>query len=275
MTDDRYQPDHGAERRPRASHTRRLRVPSIDVPELRDATGYLLDDRPVRLSGVDVADLRAALAGERPLGFPDVALWNEFQAELATALAESGLDDVAARLGGSSRSFFSSPYTRTHFPKTLADVRTQQNRAPHVAVMPAAERDAHWQAARRTYIEAGFLQRRDKPGKHFWDSRYALGIDPAPCDYDIEIASDKLDAHMRGAAARLRASRLGQVDDLHVSSSTQWRADAVLAEFPRLAAFCERWSARLGRGVDLECFDGSERLRFAARPDWWRLAGIE
>ena len=132
-----------------------------------------------------------------------------------------------------------------------------------------------WEAARQTYLDAGFMQRRAKPGKHFWESRYRLGIDPAPCDYDIEVASDILDARMRAAAARLRAERLGSVDNLHVGGSTQWRADAVHAEFPVLADFCERWSLRLGRGVALECFDGAERLRFAARPDWWRLRDID
>ena len=252
------------------SHLRR-----VAIPDIRDVSGFQLDDRCLRMSGVSLADLRAAVAGHKPIGFPSRRVWREFQDDLAGAFAEAGLTDVSARLGGSSRSFFSSPWARRPFPQDLGQLRAQITAAKHHAGWSVEDLEREFAEAAERYRAAGFLQPGPKPTKHFWDSRYLLKIDAAPCDYDIEVASDAIDARMRRAAAEWRAANLGQPETFHVDGSCQWEQEAVLAQFPALARFKERWTERLGRTVDFECFDGNERLRFAQRQDWWVLRGLD
>lgn len=243
------------------------------IPRVLDVSGFAADSRCLALSGVTPAELQDCLDQRRPLGFPSPAHWARFQEELDSVLRSCGLDDAAVRLGGTSRGFFSSPYTTHDFPQTLMELVVQVRDAACNRNLDRAIVMARTEHAAMIYKRFGFNDAGPKPAKHFWDSRHRLQMDAEPGDYDIGIASDTLAWRMMQAAGRYRAENLGKPELFHKAWSAQWLQERVIEDFPELGALRERWREILQRPLDFECFDGSERLRFAARPDWWVVAG--
>jgi hypothetical protein len=93
-----------------------------DFPEIHDSGGYILQPHDITFVGVKLGDLRAMLARDYPLGFPNPEEWRLCREELRAALLSDGLIDADVRLKGSSTEFFSRSSSKA-FPKSGAECR--------------------------------------------------------------------------------------------------------------------------------------------------------
>ena len=244
------------------------------LPSLSDPGGYQLTERELALSGVTASEVRLALSQRKPLGFPSIRLWSDFQEDLQATVSQIGVSDVQARLGGTSRCFFSSPWSSHRFPASEADYVNALHTAPHHRERAPAEREAAAARHLDVFRQHGYHSPGPRPTHHFWDSRYLLGLSQDPCDYDIELNSPELNAAMEAEAAStsLALPAAGKV----------WAETALLRRVPVLVRFKTEWSQTLGRPVDFELLgpDGPERLALRTAPGdpvrhWWTLMGLE
>ncbi len=200
--------------------------------------GYTATPRDLAVAGTDDSAIRAMQARTAPLGFTPEH-WESCVAELRAALTASGLDDVDVRIRGSSTRFFSDDPDK-RFPQSEAAYLDDAN----AGGLPEDDARERWQ-------RLGFAGPDALPTRHFFDSRYHLGLDTERSDYDIQISSDKM-------AARIDRYRL-QYPDRQVLSShgEHYKFEHVRTIFPALDGWAKRWSPRTGREVVVASFRGS------------------
>ncbi len=215
-----------------------------------DAGGYEAQPRELHIAGVDDVALEAMQTQQAPLGFT-IGEWRQCIIELEDALARAGLTDADVRIRGSATQFFSGPHKP--FPQSLAELIAQ---AAGLGVPDEELRD--------TWQRLGFASDSNLPHFHFFNSRYALGLDSEPSDYDIQLSSDTL-------AARLDAYAQEHPDESVVSPhGGHYRHEYVARLFPDLADWAERWADNTGRGVNIASFsvEGPTGIARFSDNDW-------
>lgn len=98
--------------------------------------------------------------------------------------------------------------------------------------------------------KSGFAE-NNLPRYHFFNSRYELGLDLAPSDYDFQLSSDTL-------AQRLENYRTQHPsDDIISAHGGHFRFRYVARLFPPLAAWSEKWAEVTGRDCNIASFPGN------------------
>ena len=241
-------------------------------PRITVDTPPIVDSRTLFMSQVTSAQLSDALNSRRPIGFPSIERWEAFQADLAHALHREGVHDAQVRVGGSSRAYWRSPFTRP-FPASGDELTLRVQEYSHELGLAPDETVQRVRHALALYTALGYDQPGGaRPAVWGWDWKFLFGAGD-PGDYDIMIASDTINDRMlaRGAVVP------GGVESMRIGHHGQWRQVHVIAEFSAFAELKDRWQEHLGRAVDIECFgrDAATLERFASRPDWWRIRDPE
>ena len=219
-------------------------------PVVRD-DGYTATPRDFAVAGVDDDAIRAMQARTAPLGFTP-ADWKSCVAELRAALIASGLDDADVRIRGSSTRFFSDNPDK-QFPQSEAAYLED------ASAVGLSEDEAQERWRRLGFASGGAL-----PTRHFFDSRYHLGLDTEHSDYDIQVSSDIV-------AAQMEEYKLQYPNkDLVSSHGGHYKFAYVKEPFPTLSTWAERWSRITGRDVIIASFSvigpqGSSQFQDA---DW-------
>ncbi len=208
-------------------------MPSL-MPVLSD-DGYTAMPRDLAVAGVDDDAIRAMQARTAPLGFTP-ADWENCVAELRAALTASGLDDADVRIRGSSTRFFSDN----------PDKRFPQSEAAYLdaaRVVGLSEDEA-----RERWRRLGFASGGTLPTRHFFDSRYHLGLDIPRSDYDIQLSSDKM-------ATRMERYRVQYPNRPVVSThGGHYKHEHVVINFPVLRRWANKWSGVTGRDINIAAF---------------------
>jgi len=207
------------------------------VAKVVDLGGYEAKPRDFRLAGVNDEAIEAMQAWRTPLGFTDYA-WEQCVRELGDALRRAGLDDADVRLRGSATQFFSGPHKP--FPQSEAELIGQASGQG----LPEENLRVAWRGL-------GFAHDDDLPHYHYFDSRYALGIDSEPSDYDIQLSSDTLAGRMDDYAQQ------HPEQDIVSSHGGHYKHEYVVTLFIELGTWSERWSSRTGRDVNIASFPGT------------------
>jgi hypothetical protein len=222
---------------------------------LVDAEGYQAQPRDLAFAGVDDAAIRTMQRQETPLGFASHAQWLQCLAELHAALAQDGLHDADVRIRGSATTFFSANPDK-RFPQSAEEYVAQAG----AVGMPREEAHARWE-------QSPFAGAVPLPHRHFFNSRYRLGLDVEPSDFDFQLASGML-------AQRLAARFPGARDSdgkLIISAHGGHYKDAYVRQVcPALDAWTRTWSAVANRTLTLAGFGAAGPLgasRFADT-DW-------
>ncbi len=225
---------------------------------LKDASGYEAIPRDFAYAHVSDEDVLALEARTKPLGFISREQWDACRRGLLDALQRSSINDVDVRLKGSSTTFFSDNPDK-YFPTSEDDAATQAR------ISGLSENGARtaWQAS-------PFSGRASAkpPRKHFWDSRFNLGIDTEKSDYDFQLSSDTLAVHL---SWRYPDGRDETGRDIRSDHGGHYRDGLVKREFLALDEWAKEWSLTTGRQVNLASFSGKgpqeEGTRF--KPDDW------
>jgi len=199
--------------------------------------GYTATLRDLAVAGVDDGAIRAMQTRTAPLGFAPED-WKSCVAELRAALIASGLDDADVRIRGSSTRFFSDNPEKC-FPRSEAAYLED------AFAVGLSEGEARERWRRLGFASGGAL-----PTRHFFDSRYHLGLDTERSDYDIQVSSDIV-------AARMEEYKLQYPNkDLVSSHGGHYKFAYVKEPFSALSMWAERWSRIAGRDVIIASFSG-------------------
>jgi hypothetical protein len=215
-----------------------------------DAGGYEAQPRDLHVAGVDDDAIEAMQARSAPLGFTTDD-WGRCMDELKDALARAGLADADVRIRGSSTQFFSGPHKP--FPQSFTELVAQ-----------AAGQGVPDEELRDAWRRLGFEGDDNLPHYHYFNSRYALGIDSGPSDYDIQLSSDTL-------AARLDTYAQDRpYEDVVSPHGGHYRHEYVVKLFPALGEWAERWAVHTGRDVNIASFSGKgpEGIARFSDNDW-------
>jgi len=105
--------------------------------------------------------------------------------------------------------------------------------------------------ARERWRRLGFASGGALPTRHFFDSRYHLGLDTERSDYDIQVSSDRL-------AARMERYRLQYSNQQIVSThGGHYKHAHVVIAFPILRHWANKWSSVTGRDINIAAFSGA------------------
>ncbi len=200
--------------------------------------GYTATLRDLAVAGVDDGAIRAMQTRTAPLGFAPED-WKSCVAELRAALIASGLDDADVRIRGSSTRFFSDNPEKC-FPRSEAAYLED------AFAVGLSEGEARERWRRLGFASGGAL-----PTRHFFDSRYHLGLDTQRSDYDIQVSSDRL-------AARMERYRLQYSNQQIVSThGGHYKHAHVVIAFPILRHWANKWSSVTGRDINIAAFSGA------------------
>jgi len=193
---------------------------------LTDINGYRVTRRELDYAAVTPRQVADALERRAPLGTTEEQ-WAQMQSDLREALERSGLEGVDVGLGGSATKF----YTGVQKPFDLSvdsirDLAEDHELDPDEAVSKFAE---------SPYGRGG-----PAPARHFFDSRYRLGIDKKS-DLDFTISGRALDEAMQ----RFQAAH-PHVTDLISEKGDVFKTRYVKMAFPHLKDYIERWTEKLG-----------------------------
>jgi hypothetical protein len=188
--------------------------------------GQPVTQRELDFAGVSPKKVADALSGTAPLGTSPTQ-WAALQSDLTIAMRESGLEGVQLEQAGSSIRLFAG--RAKPFPQSADDAAAQAAANGH----DAAEAGARYSAS--PYADAG-----SRPGRHFFDSRYKLGID-LKSDIDFSISGPEVSERM----ARFKAQH-PEIKDLVSSHGGVYKTRYLRQAFPELSIFMDRWTAELG-----------------------------
>ncbi|MGH3678778.1 MAG: hypothetical protein ACRDT2_00370, partial [Natronosporangium sp.] len=222
-----------------------------------DSSGYRTTGRELAYVGVSEEAYANLQRGEAPLGMSP-SEYQEFRSELDTALAAAGLSDADVRLQGTAATFYSRNPHKEFFADSEA-IKAESERLRGDFIPPEVERDAVTR-----YEDLGYGDGPQPQDKVFDQEYAAFGDESLRSDYDVQVASDQLDARMREYQATNPEKRC--ISD----TGGQWRDVVVRDNFPALAGWANRWTDRTGREVHLAGFDGAgPRGSTAFRDDDW------
>ncbi len=204
------------------------------MKSIHDSIQYEAKAREFSVAWVIPKHIRVMQARLAPLGFMEDQ-WNICLTELRHALIESDLLDADVRIRGSSTRFFSGCHKP--FPKSYTGCLEEAGKCR--SRCSEDELLEYWQLS-------GYDGDSNLPSRHYWDSRYRLGLSRHPSDYDIQISSNTL-------AQRMSAYMTDAVISRH---GGHFKHDFVVQEFPPLGEWAENWAVRTGRDVNIASFKG-------------------
>ena len=222
---------------------------------LIDAEGYQARPHDLSFAGVDAAAIRAMQQHEKPLGFALRTMWLQCLKELEAALGSDGLTDADVRIRGSTATFFSAnPEKR--FPQSLADYLEQANSAG-VSLEEAQYRWRH----------SPFAGAVSLPNRHFFDSRYHLGLDLEPSDFDFQLSSGILAQRL---TARFPEARDRDGKAIISTHGGHYKDTFVRQVCPALDAWTMKWSAITNRTITMAGFgaEGPSGVSCFSDTDW-------
>lgn len=121
------------------------------------------------------------------------------------------------------------------------------------------EIDRHEVARER--LKEWFGDNGNYPAHHLFDSRYRLGLDTRPSDYDLNISSDAMvalaQAHWDDVMSDRSADDGGRYRCRFRDDQGRVHREVVRATFPALDEWAYSWSEVLGRDVCLDLYPSS------------------
>ncbi len=219
-----------------------------------DLGGYEAQPRDFDVAGIDETAILAMQGRKAPLGFTEDD-WKRCVDELRDALRRSGIEDADVRIRGSATQFFSGEHKP--FPPSLASLLER----PPSTALPVNELRERWQ---RLGFEEGSL-----PNYHYFNSRYALGLDPPPSDYDIQLSSDTVVARLD------EYRRMYSAEDVISPHGGHYRHEYLARLFPDLGNWADAWAEHTGCDVTIASFAGSGPTGSSsfAKTDWVIIEG--
>jgi hypothetical protein len=187
---------------------------------------HTITQRELVFAGVTPKQVADALSGVAPLGTTPLQ-WAEMRADLTIALRESGLESADLGQAGSSIHFYAG--RAKPFPQNPEEAGLQAEAYGH---------DPGEAAAR--YRDSPYGEGASSPPRHFFDSRYRLGID-ARSDIDFSVSGRAVDERM----AQFQAEH-PEITDLISTKGGVYKVKYLELAFPRLSVFMSHWEAELG-----------------------------
>jgi hypothetical protein len=197
---------------------------------LVDSNGWAPQERDLEFLGQDPEQLQWLAERSAPMGMTPEE-YQEFRGSMLDAARQDGIDpdSLDVRAQGSAANYYASD-------KKLFDV-DQINQDPD-----AASRLREW-----------FGDSTDYPAHHMFDSRYKLGLDSDPSDYDINISSTDMVDRAR-AIWDAQAAAGNPYDGSFLQGHEYVNKDVAADAFPALDQWKETWSSRLNRDVSWAVF---------------------
>ncbi|WP_231509382.1 LuxR C-terminal-related transcriptional regulator [Nocardia sp. NRRL WC-3656] len=213
-------------------------------------------ERELRFAGVSHRQYRDMIEQRIPLGFSRDQ-WEECVDHMRRALALDGITDADVRLFGTASKFYSATPGK-NFPQTVDEM--ERMAAEFASDLTPEERRRHVDNAARSYREAGYDNDEHKPEKAFFDSRYRLGLDKWPSDYDFQLCSDILASRFEDLAHR---------EGIDIYTKGDWYSPYLLGRVaPQLQAWVQHWERVQGRWVSVATYPGRAADAHAGSGDW-------
>jgi hypothetical protein len=220
-----------------------------------DDSGYQVRDDDLHFLSISFDELAAMIDQRVPLGM-SAREFEQFRDTLGSAALRDSIDDLDARLQGSSAWFFAGRHKKMAYTRKeiVDDFEHDRTRLPTLVELEQVE----------GRLRAVWEHPEKRPRRRPFDAYHKLGISHEQSDYDVQISSETL---ARKAREKVELLGLGDEYDIHHPTYRFIKKSIVFDIAPNLEMWRILQSSILGRMVSIAMFPGDGPEILDEQPD--------